>query len=170
MNRNTIKNIFNFLKEKEGKEVPNKWVKLIKKLKLIKELEAHPDGTQFIYYNDLSLSNSNITQLPKDLYVTGDLHLRNCQDLTKLADKLHVGGHLDLTNCKQLTELPNNLYVEYSLDLNETNIEKLPNNLYVGRNLWLHNASLADKYTDEEIYEIVASTGGKINGRIIRFF
>jgi hypothetical protein len=46
MERNTIENILNFLEEKEGKELPKKWFDSIEKLKLIKQLENHPDGTQ----------------------------------------------------------------------------------------------------------------------------
>jgi hypothetical protein len=54
------------------------------------------------------------------------------------------------------------------LVLHETNITELPNNLYVDANLFIWNTPLADKYTDEEIYKIVASKGGKINGNIVR--
>ena len=90
--------------------------------------------------------------------------------IKKLPDKLHVEGKLDLSGCKQLTELPDNLYVKDSLVLYGTNITELPNNLYVGRNLDIYNTSLAKKYTDDEIREMITSKGGTIKGRIIRFF
>ena len=51
----TIENIFNFLKEKEGKELPNKWVKFLSKLEVIKELENHPEGIQFRHNSFLDL-------------------------------------------------------------------------------------------------------------------
>ena len=190
MKRETIEKILNFLNEKEGKELPQKWVNLIKKIELIKELENHPDGTQYKHYYNLLLSDSNITKLPNDLYVGGFLDLRNCQELTELPDKLHVGSYFSLSGCKQLTELPNKLFVGGffrldsckkitelpdklhvgdDLDLSGTNITTLPDNLYVGGFLDIYNTPLAKKYSNEEIYEIVASTGGKINGPIIRF-
>ena len=174
MKTETIEKIFNFLNTKEGRKIPKKWAdtlaKYEEKKELIRVLETHPDGVQYKYYDSIYLMNTNIKKLPNDLYVTGDLDLAHCKQLTKLPDKLHVNGSLYLSGCQQLTELPNNLYVEYSLDLNDTNIEKLPNNLYVGRNLYIYNTPIFNKYTDEEIREMITSKGGKINGRIIRFF
>ena len=174
MKRETIEKIFNFLNTKEGRKIPKKWAdtlaKYEEKKELIRVLENHPDGAQYKYYDSIYLMNTNIKKLPNDLYVTGNLYLNDCKQLTKLPDKLYVNGSLYLSGCQQLTELPNNLYVEYSLDLNETNIEKLPNNLYVGRNLYIYNTPILNKYTDEEIYEIVASKGGTIKARIIRYF
>ena len=186
MKTETIEKILNFLKEKEDKEIPKKWLDFLAKNEKMKELirvlENHPDGTQYKHNDNLDLRKKNIKKLPNDLYVGGVLNLLYSK-ISELPDKLYVKGSLYLSGCKQITklpntlfvvgdlildgtnitELPNNLYVGYNLNLNETNIEKLPNNLYVGSNLWLRNTPLADKYTDEEIYEIVASTGGKIN-------
>ena len=127
MERETIEKIFNFLEEKEGKEVPNKWFESIKLFNLIQKLENHPDRTQYKHRGHLDLNRSTIKKLP---------------------NKLHVVGRLTLSNCKQLT--------------------KLPNDLYVGRNLLIYNTPLDDKYTNEEIKEIVASTGGQIIGDILR--
>ena len=190
MERNTIEKIFNFLKEKEDKQLPKKWVKLIEKLKLIKELENHPDDIQYRHEGELFLSKTNIKKLPNDLYVDGDLDLSNCQYLTKLPDKLYVGGWLDLkgcerlkklpnlldvtyglnlSGCKQITELPDNLYAKGSLGLDGTNIEKLPNNLYVGINLYINNTPLAKNYTDDEIRDIVKlPMNDGIKGQIYR--
>ena len=56
MNRNTIEKIFNFLKEKEGKEIPEAWLDFIAKEKFIQELENHPDGIQYKY----SVANNSI--------------------------------------------------------------------------------------------------------------
>ena len=148
MERETIKNILDFLNTKENKKLPNKWLNSIAKLKLIKELENHPDDIQYKYEGFLLLSKTNITKLPNGLRVEY--------------------GYLDLADCKQLTELPNNLYVEYSLFLDKTNIEKLPNNLYVGGSLSIKNTPLANNYTNQEIRDIVASTGGEIIGLILR--
>ena len=69
---------------------------------------------------------------------------------------------------KTLLKLPDNLYVKESLALDGANITELPNNLYVGWNLYIYNTSLAKKYTDDEIREMITSKGGTIKARIIR--
>ena len=139
MKAETIENILNFLNEKEGKEVPDKW-------KLIKELETHPDGTQYKHRGSLDLSDTNISKLPNDLY---------------------VDGHLVLRNCNQLTELPNNLYVKYGLILDRCKqLTELPNKLFVGGDLFLRGTIFATEYSDEEIREIIISKGGAIIGGI----
>ena len=130
-----MEKIFNFLKEKEGKELPKNW-------NIIERLENHPDDIQYRYDGILSLSHSNITKLPNDLYVDGHLWLDNT-NITKLPDKLYVDRSLILENCKQLTKLPNNLYVGGYLDLtNCEHITELPNGLYVRRNLFIYNIYL----------------------------
>ena len=168
MNRNTIENILNFLKEKEDKELPKKWFDSIKKIELVKELENHPDGIQYKHKGDLNLKNSNITKLPNDLYVGGGLYLNYCQYLTELPNNLYVEFSLDLQDCKELKKLPDDLYVGGFLDLTNTNILELPNNLYVDGFLRIGDTPLAKKYTDEQIRDIVASTGGRIRGNIYR--
>ena len=188
MKRQTIENILNFLKEKEGHELPKAWIDLIKKLKLIQELENYPDGTQYKHRGSLDLRDSTIRKLPNDLHVTGYLRLTGCKQLTELPKILYVGESfwIDYSN---ITELPDYLHVEGSLHLDSSNITKLPNdlyvwgnlelfscqklielpeNLYVGRDVYIYDALLAEKYTNEEIREIVTSKGGKIEGQIIR--
>ena len=147
MNRNTIDNILNFLKEKEGKELPKKWFDSIEKLKLVKELENHPDGVQYRYEGYLDLRGTNITKLPDNLYVYESLILKNCKQLTKLPDGIHVGETLIIIG---------------------TSIEEIPDNLNIGWNLFIGNTPLAKKYTNEEIYKIIKLRGGKIINDIIR--
>ena len=157
----TIENILNFLYEKEGKGFPQNW-------NLIKSLETHPDGSQYAYHGDLDLSGTNITKLPKDLFVDGNLYLDGCQYLTELPNELYVEHSLGLRYCKQLTELPDDLFVGGSLYLNDSSITELPNNLYVGVNLYINNTPLTKKYTDEEIREMIDFIDFTINGKIIR--
>ena len=147
MERNTIENILNFLKEKEDYELPERWFESIEKFKLIEKLKNHPDDIQYKHVGALDLDRTNIRKLPK---------------------YLHVTSYLSLNNCNQITELPDNLYVGHNLFLIETSIEELPDNLYVGRKLFIGNTPLAKKYTDEEIYKMVRLGGGEIVGRIIR--
>ena len=147
MKIDTIEKILNFLNTKENKELPQKWFDSTEKLKLIKELETHPDGVQYKHHSNLNLIRSNITKLPNDLY---------------------VGGDLWLNNCKQLTELPDNLYVVNNLTLSYTNISEIPNNLYVGTHLFIYDTPLAENYSVDEIRKMITSKGGKIIGKIFR--
>ena len=140
MKTETIEKIFKFLEKKEGKEIPLNW-------NLIERLETHPDGIQYKHNGNLILLNRNITKLPNDLYVDGVLNLWGCKQLTKLPDKLHV---------------------TQSLTILRTSIEELPDNLYVGGSLYMANTPLADKYTDEEIREMITSKGGTLIGKIYR--
>jgi len=167
MEKETIKKIFDFLEEKEGMEIPHSLLISIEKLKLIQNLENHPDGTQYRYNGVLDLSGSNITKLPSDLYVNGFLNFNRCQQLTELPTKLHVEGGLNLMRTT-IKKLPDNLYVGGTLWLYGTKIQDIPNNLYVGLNLHIENAPLANKYKDDEIREIVVSTSGEIRGKIYR--
>ena len=148
MKTKTIENILKFLEEKEGMEIPLGLHVKMKKLKLIEELENHPDDTQYMYNGHLNLGRTNIKKLPNDLY---------------------VDGSLSLYYCKQLTELPDKLYVRDSLNIRETNILDIPNNLDVGWMLYIRNTPLAKKYTyDEEIRKIIKLHGGTIGGDIDR--
>ena len=195
MKPETIEKIFNFLEEKEDKQIPELWFDLMKKLELVKELETHPDGTQYRHEGYLNLDGTNITKLPNDLYVDGILDLRSCQYLTELPNNLHVEGDLLLADCKELRGLPDNLYFDGTLDLRGcaklkglpdnlhvkgslgltdcSELTELPNNLHVEGDLYIYGTPLAKKYKyerfkymEEEIRKIVASTGGKINGEI----
>ena len=148
MKLETIEKIFNFIKEKEGMDIPLIFLVKIEKLKFIEELENHPYGIQYKHKGDLNLSYSKITKLPNDLYVVRSLVLYDCQQLTKLPDNLYVGGDLNLFNCRNITELPNKLYVEGFFIIIKT--------------------KLANKYSDEEIYEMVRLGGGEIKGDILR--
>ena len=130
------------------------------------QLEKLPDNLYVDGFLDLT-NCIQLTKLPDDLYVGVNLDLTNCTKLTELPDNLHVGDNLNLTNCTKLTELPDNLYVGEELMLERLNITEIPNNLYVGH-LVIKDSLLAKKYTDDEIYEIIESTGGEIIGRIYR--
>jgi hypothetical protein len=141
MKRETIENILNFLEEKEGKELPNSWFNSIKKLELIKELENHPDGTQYRYESDLFLPYSTISKLPNDLYVGGTLRLTGCEQITKLPDKLYVGWNLNLSY-SNITKLPNDLYVGLDFDLDNSKITELPEGLEVRGDLHLNHSSI----------------------------
>jgi hypothetical protein len=169
MKTETIEKILNFLQNNEGKKLPKRWFDSLEILETIQELENHPDGTQYRYKGHVYLPDQkNLTKLPNDLYVDGDLILKGCTGLKKLPDILYVGLELTVRRCRQLTKLPDNLYVGSYLDLQNSGIANIPDNLYVEGDMYIYGTPLADNYTDEEIRQIVASTGGRIKGQIIR--
>ena len=100
MEKETLKRIFEFLKEKEGHNAPFMW-KLINNQPLTKE-ELNVKG-------DLYLRDSKITSLPKGLKVGGDLDLFESK-ITSLPEGLEVGGDLDLSETN-ITLLPKGLQV-----------------------------------------------------------
>ena len=173
MKKETIENILNFLKEKEGKELPISWKVFLAKENIIEyiiaKFENHPDDIQYKYDGNSNLGNRNIKKMPKDFYTDGDLNLSDSKQLTELPEKLYVGGFLNLTNCNQITKLPDNLYVNDWLDLeNCKQITEFPKRLYVGGNLYIRNTPLANNYTDDEIIEMIDSKGGTLIGQIVR--
>ena len=91
MEKEALKRIFEFLKEKEGKS-SIKW-KIIHN-EPFKEEEFTEEELIFDEY--LDLSGINITSLPKGLQVWGDFYLRNCKSLTSLPEGLKVSGKLQL--------------------------------------------------------------------------
>ena len=127
MKKETLKRIFQFLKEKEGKS-SIKW-------KLIHNEPFTEDEfteEELIFDEYLNLSGENITSLPKGLAVWGHLSLRNCTSLTSLPEGLSVWGTLDLFKCTSLTTLPKGMRIG-GLDLtNCTSLTSLPEGLSVG--------------------------------------
>ncbi len=170
MKTSAIDNILKFLETKENKKIPQEWVDLKPMNSLIEKFENHPDGVQYRHEGDFDLSGSKNRRirnvLPNDLYVQGTLWLSKP---TKLPDKLHVEGHLLIWD-SNIRELPDNLHVGYDLSLLNTNISELPNKLFIGGDLFIENTTLAEKYTNEEIIEMITSKGGQINGEIRRAF
>ena len=164
MKKETIAKIFSFLEEKEDRNPPRKWVNLIKKLKLIKELikelETLPDGMPYVVEGSLDLSSSGVKKLPNNLHVVGDLFLFDCGELIELPEKLYVGRGLFLSQTK-IKRLPENLHVGEDLDVQESDIEEIPNNLYVGGSFYLTGTPLEyDGYTEIDIHKMVISKGG----------
>ena len=84
MKKETLKRIFEFLKEKEGHNVPFLW-KFKNNIPLIED-DLNIKG-------DLILTYSDIESLPKGLKVGGDLDLSET-NITLLPKGLQVGGKL----------------------------------------------------------------------------
>ena len=113
MEKETLKNIFNFLEENEGKR------SFLWKLKNDEPLTDE----ELNFKGDLDLNSTGIKTLPKGLKVGGYLFLKDCSNLTSLPEGLEVEGWLDLTNTL-ITSLPKGLKVHGDLYRGKTELEK----------------------------------------------
>ena len=112
---------------------------------------------------NLDLRRSPIQFLPRNLTkVGGYLWLDFCENLQSLPDNLRVNGTLDLDSCINLQSLPNGLKVYGDLDLRFTNITSLPSDLEVGGDLALYRTPIANRYTKEQIREMIPGVEGGI--------
>jgi hypothetical protein len=111
MKKETIKNIFDFLEDNEGKRSVL-W-KLVNDEPL-KDEELSIKG-------DLDLNYTGIRTLPKGLKVDGNLYLNNTK-ITSLPEGFKVGRNLYLENCKNLTSLPKGLKVGGDLNIRGTEL------------------------------------------------
>lgn len=104
--------------------------------------------------NSLSLRNKEITELPDNLTVVGNLDLYGT-NIPSLPRGLIVGGSLGLYGTN-ITSLPNDLIVGGSLWLRRTKIKKLPDNLTIGGDLDLSCAKI-------EVLPQNLTIGGNLN-------
>ena len=118
------------------------------------------NGKPFIFDDDLSLYNSYITSLGNLQSVNGYLNLFGCDQLTSLGNLKSVNGYLDLRLCKKLTSLGNLQSVNRDLKLwGCEELTSLGNLQSVGGDLNLSNTPLSQKYSEEEIRQLVDVKG-----------
>jgi len=155
MEKETLKNIFNFLEKEDNKNAPFLW-KLQNNIPLTKE-QLNIDG-------NLNLENSKITSLPEGLKVDGYLSLAYSK-IEELPKGLEVDGDLDLYGCAKLESLPEGLYVGGALFLNNCNkLKSLPKGLKVDGGLNITYTSLT-KYSEEELRKMIKP--GFVRGDIV---
>jgi hypothetical protein len=106
----------------------------------------------------LDLTSCKNLQSLGNLEYVGALDLQECLNLKSLGKLKHVGRWLDLRGAK-LKSFGDLEYVGGSLDISRTNIESLGNLEYVGGNLDLRRTPLSEKYTEEEIRNMVEVVG-----------
>lgn len=110
----------------------------------------------------LNISGTDLTELPRDLIVTGHLiandtclselppglkvrgnvELRRSQ-IRRLGDAVKVNGNMDLSGSRMMI-LPNGLTVGGSLDLSNTKVWKLPSGLRVGHTLDISSTDISE--------------------------
>jgi hypothetical protein len=108
---------------------------------------------------NLDLYGTNIKSLGNLRSVDGDLDLFGT-DIKSLGNLQSVGGDLDL-RYSEIESLGNLQSVGGDLDLSSSKIESLGNLQSVGGDLYLSDTPLSEKYSEEEIREMV-QVGGNI--------
>ena len=156
MNKENLNLLFDFIQNKEGKQIPLLW-KWKNNIPLTEE-DLNVKG-------DLNLAYSKIRSFPEGLKVAGDLDLQDSY-VKSLPKGLEVGGVLSLIGT-YMTTLPEGLKVGGQLWLiGCNNLTSLPKGLEVGEDLHLSSDFLLRSHSDEEIREMIKP--GFIKGEIYR--
>jgi hypothetical protein len=111
--------------------------------------------------NLILIDCKNLTSLGNLVSIDGSLELLDCKNLMSLGNLTSVWGSLDLYGCKNLMSLGNLTSVGGYLDLRETKIESLGNLTSVGGFSYFINTPIQEKYSKEEIKQMV-DIGGDI--------
>jgi hypothetical protein len=161
MEKETLKNIFNFLEENERHQTPFLW-KWVNNIPLT-EKDLNIEG-------NLDLTNTDIKSLPDGLKVAGNLNLTET-DMESLPERLEVAGNLYLDH-SFIKSLPKDLKVGGYLSIEATYIKSLPRGLQVGGDLYLNDSKLLNNidYNDSnELRDIVKKMvePGFIKGNVI---
>jgi len=155
MEKETINNIFEFIKKNNNKNKPLRW-KLINNEPLTDD-ELNIEG-------NLNLTDSKITQLPKGLKVGDNLNLLG-SIITSLPEGLEVGANLDLSY-SDIRTLPEGLEVGGSLWLIGCwLITSFPKGLHVGGDLYIFRTNFRN-LSNDEIRDMIKP--GFIGGGIYR--
>jgi hypothetical protein len=161
MEKETLKNIFNFLEENERHQTPFLW-KWVNNIPLT-EKDLNIEG-------NLDLTDTDIKSLPDGLKVAGNLNLTET-DMESLPERLEVAGNLYLDH-SFIKSLPKDLKVGGYLSIEATYIALLPKGLQVGGDLYLNDSKLFNNidYNDSnELRDIVKKMvePGFIKGNVI---
>jgi hypothetical protein len=89
MEKETLKNILNFIKENDNRNIPFTWKLLNNEPFTEEDLDVK---------GNLDLNDTKIRTLPEGLKVGGNLNLTYCVKLKSLPEGLEVGGGLNLFN------------------------------------------------------------------------
>jgi hypothetical protein len=128
-------NFFKYLEDIGEKNVPIK-IKLLNP----KEFGITPEDLKVPSNLDFWVDGREITSLPDNLEVEGNLGLRDTK-IKSLPNNLKVGDNLNLEGT-QIKSLPNNLKVGGNLNLEGTQIKSLPDDLEVGGTIRLQGTQV----------------------------
>jgi len=117
MKKETLKNIFNFLKKEDNINRPFIWM-------LLNNEQFTED--ELVIKGNLNLYHSEITSLPEGLKVGGSLDLYSTK-IKSLPEGLEVGIDLYLMETQNITLLPKGLKVYGDLYIADTELEEYTN-------------------------------------------
>ncbi len=98
---------------------------------------------EIIVSESWEITNPNLTRLPDNIYVDGDLTL-TLPMLETLPNGMQIEGNLRV-HAPLLTTLPDDLYVEKALDIIKTQITEPPNNIKADKVLTKNNLKFTIK-------------------------
>ena len=124
---------------------------------LLQEFLEKKGNPPYSLGGDLDLRDTSIESLENLTSVGGDLDLRNTP-IKSLGSLQSVGGDLDLYNTR-IESLGNLQSVGGYLDLRGTQIKSLGNLQSVGGDLYLYETPISEKYSEEEIRQMVNVEG-----------
>jgi hypothetical protein len=154
MEKKTLKRIFDFLEEKENRNVPFLW----------KHINGEPLTEKDLNIEgDLNLEALDIESLPNGLKVNGSAYF-TFLNIKSIPDGFEVSRSLFLDST-DIESLPEGLKVGRHLYLQGSYVTSLPKGLEVGENLYIRGLDL-EKYSDEELREMIKP--GFIKGKIFR--
>jgi len=112
---------------------------------------------------DLNLDRSNLTKLPDNLTINGDLNLNCCSSLQSLPNGLEVKGFLNLYGCGKIKQLPVDIKVGEGMDLRGCGIEQLPTNLTINGDLFINarHMKLSNNLTVKGSFNIYGANHAK---------
>ena len=147
---------FKFLEDKDKKPIPAT-VKV-----------SNDPNYKIVTSDDLIVSNGvlnfgeqDVPSLPDGLEVEGSANFRT-SDIKTLPNNLKIKGNLILVDALSLESLPNGLEVGGSIQAEYSGIKSIPNDLKVNGSLWLHDTPISEKYTKEQLKQMLPGVKGEI--------
>jgi hypothetical protein len=132
------------------------------------EVEYISKKQKYTHASSWVLHDFPIKKLPNELYINGYLDVINLRELTKISDKLITTRSLTLNNLN-ITSIADNLEVGGDLTIIRCkDLIKLPDGLFVDGDLQIIGCPQFEKYTDDDLREMIESTSGQVNGKIIK--
>lgn len=128
---------------------------------LISGVQAFPKDMTIT--GDLDISDCEwVTEIPRNLTVRNSIYAVNCVNLQKIPEEMCLLGNLVVTGCTSLTEIPMGVIVGRDLLANGSEIRKIGERVSVGRDLICSG-------TDIEEIPASLSVGGRLDAASFQY-
>ena len=88
------------------------------------------------FFDDIGVDRRDYILDNNNIYYARNLNLTNC-NITELPENLTIRGNLNLNHNENFKNLPNNLHIKGDLDIRYTKITKFPEIISVASYIWL---------------------------------